>query len=353
MNTVNIRNPKLIIVVLIGLLILSGSCTKSKQVDYEYSDFIFGSYIRFKISAKDTIQGHNAVLKTMQTLNHIDSIASIFNPQSEVSILNKSGKAKMSSDLREIITKALEVSDKSNGAFDITVGPAMKKWGFYDTNQMNLFTTNDTNKTNATNKRKALYKNIRAIRGIRAISGNLFQDSVIGYQKIRIKDDSIFLKTGMAIDLGGIAVGYAVDKAYEILKSDGIKDGLIDAGGEIVVFGDKTYKIGIKNPKGEGIVNTIVLKNQAISTSGNYEKFFEKDDKKYCHIINPKTGQAIADTLNTFCSVTIIADKCVDADAYATAVFVLGLEDGQKLIRKLKLQGILITNDGKMIEVKK
>jgi thiamine biosynthesis lipoprotein len=156
----------------------------------------------------------------------------------------------------------------------------------------------------------------------------------------------------MAIDLGGIAVGYAVDKVFSILKSDGIKEGLIDAGGEIVVFGNKTYKIGIKNPKGKGIVNKIILKNQAISTSGNYENFIEKDNRKYTYIINPKTGQAIADTSVSLASVTIIANNCTDADAYATAVFVLGLEDGQKLIRKLGYQGILITNNGKMIVVK-
>jgi thiamine biosynthesis lipoprotein len=90
----------------------------------------------------------------------------------------------------------------------------------------------------------------------------------------------------------------------------------------------------------------------AVSTSGNYEKFFEKDNKKYCHIINPKTGQAISDSSNSLASVTIIANKTVDADAYATAVFVLGAKDGQNLIRKLGYQGILITNDGKMIEVK-
>ena len=153
-------------------------------------------------------------------------------------------------------------------------------------------------------------------------------------------------------DLGGIAVGYAIDKAVDVLKSEGVKSGLIDAGGDIAVFGDNTYKIGVKNPAGKGLVKTFVLKNQAITTSGNYEKFIEKDNRKYTHIINPKTGQPISDSAIALSSVTIIANKCVDADAYATAVFVLGLEDGQKLIRKLGYQGILITNNGKMIEVK-
>jgi thiamine biosynthesis lipoprotein len=305
-----------IVVICLGL-----SCSKSKQATYEFDDFIFGSYIRIKVMAEDTIKARQAVDKAMQTLKHIDSIASVFNPQSELSQINKNKTGKMSTDLKILITKSIEVSDISNGAFDITIGPAMKKWGFYDTNQ------------------------------ISKIKNQKLED-IIGYKKIRIKDDSIFLKPGMAIDLGGIAVGYAVDRAREILKSEGIKDGLIDAGGEIICFGNKDYKIGIRNPKTKGIIKTLTLKNMAISTSGNYENFIEKDNRKYTHIINPKTAQAIADTSESFSSVTIIANKCIDADAYATAVFVLGLEHGQKLIRKLGYQSILITNDGKMIEIK-
>ena len=286
---------------------------------------------------EDTIKARQAVDKAMQTLKHIDSIASIFNPQSELSQINMNKVGKMSRDLKELITKSIEVSDKSDGAFDITIGPAMKKFGFYDS---------ATESQSARSKKKS-EENPLCSPCLRGKS-----EDYIGYKKIRIKDDSIFLKPGMAIDLGGIAVGYAVDKTCEILKSEGIKDGLIDAGGEIICFGNKEYKIGIRNPKTKGIIKTLTLKNMAISTSGNYENFIEKDNRKYTHIINPKTAQAIADTLGSLASVTIIANKCIDADAYATAVFVLGLEHGQKLVRKLGYQGILITNDGKMIEIK-
>jgi FAD:protein FMN transferase len=305
----------------LAIICLGLSCTKLKQITYEYDDFIFGSYIRMKVVAEDTIKARQAVDKAMQTLKHIDSIASVFNSQSELSQINKKRAGKMSVDLRTLITKSIEVSDKSNGAFDITIGPTMKSWGFYDENQ----------KSNIKNQRL---------------------EDIIGYKKISIKEDSIFLKPGMAIDLGGIAVGYAIDKAVDVLKSESVKSGLIDAGGDIAVFGDNTYKIGVKNPTGKGLIKTFVLKNQAITTSGNYEKYIEKDNKKYTHIINPKTGQPISDSAIALSSVTIIAKKCVDADAYATAVFVLGLEDGQKLIRKLGYQGILITNNGKMVEVK-
>lgn len=346
-----ILNPKLISAVLISLLLLNISCSKPKQVEYEYNDFIFGSYLRIKISAQDSVQAKQAIGKIMQEFYHIDSIASCFNPHSEVCKINKIGFGKMSEDLKALVDKSLEVSDKTNGAFDITIGPAMKTFGFYDKNQMNLFTTNNTNNTNDTNLIKELDKDIRAISEIREISCNIFYDSIIGYKKIRIKGDTIFLKPKMAIDLGGLTVGYALDKAVDICKNSRIQTGLIDAGGDIVCFGNRVYNIGIKNPKGEGIIKTMPIKNQSISTSGNYEKFIEKDNMKYTHIINPKTGQAIAETKQGLCSVTIIADKCVDADAYATAVFVLGADSGQNLIRKLKLKGILVTNDGKLLEI--
>lgn len=304
------------------ILIVVISCTKSRQTFYEYDDLIFGSYIRIKVAANDSLRARQAVDKAMAALHHIDSIASIFNPQSELSQINKNKAGKMSRDLKELIAKSIKVSENSNGAFDITIGPAMKKWGFYEENQIS---------------------NIK----------NQKLEEIIGYKKIRIKDDSIFLRPGMMLDLGGIAVGYAVDEAGQILKANGINIGIVDAGGEIVCFGNKEYKIGIRNPKTKGIIKTISLKDMAISTSGNYESFIEKDNRKYTHIINPKTGQAIADTSGSLASVTIIANTCTDADAYATAVFVLGINDGQNLIRKLGYQGVLITEDGKMIEVNK
>lgn len=303
------------------LILLNSFCTRTKLIEYEYQDFIFGSYIRFKVWASDTNLAYNAISQAMHELKHIDSVASIFNPNSEVSIINKNGYGKMSDDLKKIILKSIEVSENSQGAFDITVGPVLKAYGFYDVNQLN------------TNKK------------------NTQLESVIGYKNIVIKDDSIFLKPNMAIDLGGITVGYALDKISNILKLTGINAGLIDAGGDIICFGEKVFNIGIKNPKGNGIIKTIRVKNQAISTSGNYEKFFDQDDIRYCHIINPKTSKPIADTPNNLCSVTIIANNCVDADAYATAVFVLGLTDGQNLIRRLKYRGILIDNNGTIVEV--
>lgn len=303
------------------VILLAVSCINSRQLEFEYNDFIFGSYLRIIISAQDSVQANQVIKNAMQILHHIDTVASSFNPQSEVSQLNRQLSLIMSSDLKGLVLKAQEISQKSGGAFDITIGPAMKKYGFYQSGQNEH-------------------------------TDNILLESLISYEKIKVIGDSIYLKPGMTIDLGGLAVGYALDKVVELLKSAGIITGLIDAGGDIVCFGKKTYSIGVKNPQGKGLLRVIKIKNRAISTSGSYEKYLVQGNQKYTHIINPKTTEAIAETEQGLVSVTVIADKCVDADAYATAIFVLGVSDGQKLICKLQLQGIMMTKEGKIIEVR-
>ncbi|MEO0091623.1 MAG: FAD:protein FMN transferase [candidate division WOR-3 bacterium] len=311
--------------IFIFFICLALFCSKTQESFFQYNDFIFGSYVTIKIFASDSIQAKRSIRKIIQTLRHIDTVASVYIKESEIYQLNKKGSAKMSPELKELIIKAIEVSEKSAGAFDITVRPAMISWGFdsLDTKQSPIAEKN--------------------------FDSSLV--SLINYKKIRIVDDSIYLQPGMELDLGGLAVGYAVDKACEVAKNSGVKSGLIDAGGDIVCFGNRTYKIGIRNPFGKGAIRAVKIKNQSISTSGSYEKFIQKGNKKYTHIINPKTGQPIADTIDNLVSVTVIADKTVDADAYATAVFVLGAERGAELISSLGMQGILITKTGKMIEI--
>ncbi|MCX7785428.1 MAG: FAD:protein FMN transferase [candidate division WOR-3 bacterium] len=311
--------------ILTFLICLSIFCAKIQEKLFQYNDFIFGSYLTIKIFASDSVQAKRSIRKIMRTLRHIDTVASVYIKESEVSKLNRKGCAIMSRELKELIMKAIEVSEKSEGAFDITVRPAMKVWGLDSLN---------------------VKQSPVAEKNFDSAVVNL-----INYKKIRIIGDSIYLAPGMELDLGGLAVGYAVDKACEVAKASGIKSGLIDAGGDIACFGNKTYKIGIRNPFGKGAIKAVKVRNQSISTSGSYEKFIQKNNKKYTHIINPKTGQPIVDSVDNLVSVTVIADKTVDADAYATAVFVLGTDKGAELISSLGLKGILITKTGKLIEI--
>ncbi|GAH51015.1 unnamed protein product [marine sediment metagenome] len=145
----------------------------------------------------------------------------------------------------------------------------------------------------------------------------------------------------MKVDLGGIAQGFAADRVAMILKEYNVKSALINIGGEIALIGQspkgRPWRIGIKNPRGEGIIETVELKDEALSTSGDYEKFFIINNKRYPHIINPKTGFPARD----FVSVTIFAKNAAFADAIATATATMGPEKGLIFLDSLGIGGII------------
>jgi thiamine biosynthesis lipoprotein len=145
---------------------------------------------------------------------------------------------------------------------------------------------------------------------------------------------------GMKVDLGGIAQGFAVDRAALILRQRHVKSAIIDIGGEILAIGrspqGRPWRVGIQNPRGQGIIETIELENAAVSTSGDYEKFFMIEGTRYPHIINPKTGMPA----QTFASVTVIADNAAVADAMSTAIAIMGTA-GIDFLDSLNLQGII------------
>jgi thiamine biosynthesis lipoprotein len=165
------------------------------------------------------------------------------------------------------------------------------------------------------------------------------------------QEGKVYLKKkGMAIDLGGIAKGYAVDRAFDVLRSLGYKNLIVNAGGDLRAAGFKNnqpWSIGIQNPREpQKILTRISISDMAVATSGDYEKFFVYQGKRYHHIFNPRDGFPAEDCQ----SVTIVTKDCMTADALATAVFVLGPEKGYALCRKLDGVGCLIVDkDGKMI----
>lgn len=190
----------------------------------------------------------------------------------------------------------------SKGAFDITVGKISNRCNF----AKNLY-------PNQTELKKLL--------------------PYVNYRKIRVSNDSLYKESReIEIDLGGIAKGYIIDKAVELLREKGINQGFINAGGDMFLLGknkgDK-WRIGIQHPRDKGeIFASIALKNKAVVTSGDYERFFIKDNVRYHHIINPKTGMPA----NELISVTIIANQTWLADALSTAIFVMGVEKGLNIV---------------------
>ncbi|OGW58679.1 MAG: hypothetical protein A2Z09_03340, partial [Nitrospirae bacterium RBG_16_43_8] len=224
----------------------------------------------------------------------------------------------------EVLEKAVYASGKTGGGFDITIGSVTTLWDFHK-------------------RTKPEDKKIKE------------RLPLVNYKNIILnkKSSSVYLKkSGMLIDLGGIAKGYAADKAVEALKREGIKSGLVSISGDIKAFGlkpdSKPWKIGIRNPRTENkedeIMATIEITDMAISTSGDYERYFIIDRKRYHHILNPKTGYSVDECR----SVSIIAKDGTVTDPFSTGIFVLGAEKGIKLLEEMGIDGIIVDKNGKI-----
>lgn len=262
-------------------------------------------------------------------LMDIDNKMSNTIKSSDVSKINKNaGKAytKVSKDTYYVIKKSIEFSNISNDTFDISVGPLIDLWSI------------GTDNAKVPNKEEI--ENILPL---------------VDYSKILLNDENLSVKLSeenMKIDLGGIAKGYAADKIYDYLKSENIKSAIINLGGNILTLGsknnDQPFSIGIQDPtmpRGNSIGN-IKVSNKSVVTSGIYERYIEKDNKIYHHMLNPHTGYPFENNLN---SVTIVSDESIICDALSTTTFGLGLDSGMKLIESLNnVDAIFITKNKKI-----
>ncbi len=257
-----------------------------------------------------------AVNDVMVEMHRIDASLSPYKLESELSQANRNASVapfSISDELAFLIDKSLYFGRLSNGAFDITFASIGR---YYDYRQK---------QAPEDNKREALL-------------------SAIDYRHVKLnkqKQTLFFTNPHVYIDLGGMAKGYAVDRAVEILKGAGVVNATVSAGGDSRVVGDKMGRpwiIGIKNPRQKaGEPETIIrmpLENVAVSTSGDYERFFidEESGERVHHILNPRTGSSAKSVV----SVTVLGDQGVDTDPLSTTVFVLGVEKGLALVNSLK-----------------
>ena len=251
-----------------------------------------------------TCQDKEAIKEAFKEIERLENLLSKFNPKSEISTINKQKELLASETTCDIIKKAIYYSEISGGAFDISIAPLSDIW-------------------KKAISEKSLPKHEIVLEKL----------NNIGNDKIIIKECFITLKNNASLDLGGIAKGYAVDKAIKKIRDMGIESAMVNAGGNIYCLGkkqNKKWKIGIQDPRNPNrITNKIELENQAVATSGDYEQYFEVENKRYSHIINPKTGYPVN---NGIISVTVIANDATTADILSTSCFVLGEENSKKLI---------------------
>lgn len=252
-------------------------------------------------------------------IRRLEHLLSIYDPRSEVSRLNLNGELKASADTFYLIKRSKEFWLASGGAFDITVSPLMDLWGF-------------------TNKQ------------YRLPSGTEIADTlaIVGSDKIILQDFNNVVKfklPGTKIDLGGIAKGFALDCSVKKLREAGIKDSLINIGGQVYCSGSngrRPWRVAVKGPRGKNIVEYLELKDSSVATSGDYEQYFLKDGRRYAHILNPKTGYPANSGAS---SVTVIAQDGLTADALATAIFILGKDKGEGLAKQFKGAKVRIIED--------
>jgi thiamine biosynthesis lipoprotein len=315
--------------IIIAVFILALFCGCQSVNETKQSRIVMSTFCEISCFEKDTEKANKAMDIAFEEIERIEKIFSKFDENSEISKINKFAgvrSVEAGHEVLMLIEDSIYYSEISKGSFDITIGPLMEIWGF-------------VRKTNSIPDKGLIQETLRHI----------------GYNNIFIstQDSTIHFRDSLAkIDLGGIAKGYAVDRAKDVLVSRGIHTALINLAGNMYALGNPPDKdswyIGIQDPRDKNkIIKKVKLKNQAISTSGDYERFFKIDGKRYSHIINPITGEPAKGII----SVTVITDSAEEADALSTAIFVMGEEKGMELAKSLKnLQVFIIKEDSKIVK---
>lgn len=294
---------------LIFLSLVIFSC-KVKQKKIKFQGYAEGTYYAVTYLSEDGENFHDEI---KNLLNNFENSASIYRKNSLISKINNNDtNIILDKTLIDIINKALEISKETNGDFDITVSPLVNAWGFGYTDTSTIS--------------KPLIDSLL---------------NYVGYKKISIINNKLLKKNkNIKLDLNAIAKGYSVDLVGDFLESKKIKNYIVDIGGEVKAKGTKNqgkaWEIGIEKPgktmyEDRKIKSIIKLENKAIATSGSYRKFYIKNGIKYSHTIDPKTGYPVSHSL---LSASVISDKCMNADAYATAFMVMGLEKAKQFIEK-------------------
>lgn len=253
-------------------------------------------------------------VEAFEEIDRVEEALSNYRATSELSRINRLAyKESVTTDpeVFQLLQRSLEFSRRTGGAFDITVGPLMRAWGFF--------------------RGRGRYPDAAELKQARASTG---------WQNVKLDPKARtvrFLLPGMDLDPGGIGKGYAVDRAAAVLRDAGVKSALVDSGSSSMFAigappGKTGWPVQIPKPGNRSqAISSIELRDVSLSTSGNYEKFFELDGRAYCHIMNPRTGEPVQGMLQT----TVIAREATDTDALSTAMFVMGSTAGKQWLERV------------------
>ena len=279
------------------------------SIPYQHnSGMVFGTTYNITYQCDSNL--HNSIIRELEK---VDEALSPFNKKSVITAVNNNNDIEVNDMFADVFLLAQKISDDTSGDFDITVAPLVNAWGF--------------GFKNGTQPTK---HNIDSLKNI------------IGYKKVRLEGRKVVKKDKrLMLDCSSIAKGYGSDVVARFLQKRGVKNYMVEIGGEIVTKGISQkrvpWKIGVTRPVDDSLSvskelqSVINVTDKAMATSGNYRNFYYKNGKKYAHTIDPHTGYPVQ---HNILSATVIADNCATADAYATAFMVMGLEKAQKLLER-------------------
>ncbi len=305
-----------------GLLLIVLGASNAHADWLKQQQDIMGTRVSVEFWHEDQLLRQECSDRVFTEMHRIDALMSPYRPESEISFINNNASITpidISDEMSALIKRSLEFSDLSQGAFDITFASIGYRYDYRKQKQPSD----------------------------QFIKLNL---PAIDYRHIKLKGKRLrFSNIGVRIDLGGIAKGYAVDRALEIVSNCGITEAMISAGGDSRILGKKRGKpwvIGIQHPrKPDNLALVLPLSDTAISTSGDYQRFFINNGQRVHHIINPETGRSASQSWST----TVTGPDALTTDALSTTIFVLGAEKGLALIETLEnIDAVIIDKDGKV-----
>jgi FAD:protein FMN transferase len=305
------------------LLLFSTSLTAQRLVVFEGK--AQGTYYIIKCLSADTI----ALQRGIDSLfAGIDQSLSLYQPGSLINQFNEGDRMRMDAHMKAVIARSLYISKVTNGAFDITVKPLVDVWGF--------------------GVKRPAHQTIPSPDTLKQILKH------VGYKHLQVRGEWLIKKTpGVEIDCNGIAQGYTSDVMARFLEQRGIQNYLVDVGGELCSKGvnqhHKTWTVGIERPA-EELQALLQLPDRAITTSGNYRRFFEEGGTRFAHTIDPVTGQALHSNI---ISVTVIAKDAITADGFDNALILMGVTKAMAFVKKhpgLEVYFIYKDKDGEIKE---
>ena len=305
----------------------AGVTSKSQPVIVKRGQMHMGTLVSITAVASNESTAQAAISAGFREIKRLEQLLSTWIPESELSRVNASAghhPVAVSSETMELVSRSLDMARMTDGGFNIAVGPAVEAWSVTERQRIPT---------------DAELEQLKPL---------------VDWTSIQLSQTThtIFLpRSGMRIDVGGIGKGYAADRAAEVMKQAGARGGVVALSGDIKTFGSPPeaagFLVGIKHPRQEGELLAIIdLKDEAISTAGDYERYFERDGVRYHHILDPQSLLPARKCQ----SVTVIAKEGTLADGLDTGIFVLGPERGMKLVERLPdVEAVIVDQEGRVL----